>query len=105
MEQAAQTVSDIIASPIIPCTLEFLDRTTIRCVEDYAKIGLPLDCEALLLMETDGHHAAVDEEAAKMEEIARRNGALEIRVAKDQAEATRPATARRRAFSVTSTPH
>jgi glycolate oxidase len=99
MEQAAQAVSDIIASPIIPCTLEFLDRTTIRCVEDYAKIGLPLDCEALLLMETDGHPAAVAEEAANMEEIARRSGALEIRVAKDSAEAARLATARRSAFS------
>src|ERR1700749_1562420 len=87
MDQAAQAVSDIIAAQIIPCPLEFLDRTTIRCVEDYAKIGLPLDCEALLLMETDGHAAPVAEEAAKMEEFARRNGALEIRIAKDEAEA------------------
>jgi glycolate oxidase len=99
MDQAAQCVSDIIAAQIIPCTLEFLDRTTIHCVEDFAKVGLPLDCEALLLMETDGHPAVVAEEAAKMEEIARRNGALEVRVAKDDAEATKLASARRSAFS------
>ena len=99
MDQAAQCVSDIIAAHIIPCTLEFLDRTTIHCVEDFAKVGLPLDCEALLLMETDGHPAVVAEEAAKMEEIARKNGALEVRVAKDDAEATKLATARRSAFS------
>jgi glycolate oxidase len=99
MDAAAQCVSDIIAAQIIPCTLEFLDRTTIHCVEDFAKVGLPLDCEALLLMETDGHPAAVAEEAAKMEECARKNGALEVRVAKDDAEATKLATARRSAFS------
>jgi len=99
MDQAAQTVSDIIAAQIIPCTLEFLDRTTIHCVEDYAKVGLPLDCEALLLMETDGHPAAVAEEGAKMEELARKNGALAVRVAKDDAEGTKLATARRSAFS------
>ena len=99
MGQAAQTVSNIIAAQIIPCTLEFLDRTTIHCVEDFAKVGLPLDCEALLLMETDGHPAAVAEEAAKMEELARKNGAIEVRVAKDEAEATKLATARRSAFS------
>jgi glycolate oxidase len=99
MDQAAQTVSDIIAAQIIPCTLEFLDRTTIACVEDFARVGLPLDCEALLLMETDGHPAAVAEEAAKMEAIARKNGGLEVRVAKDAAEAARLATARRSAFS------
>ncbi|MBM3877624.1 MAG: FAD-binding protein [Verrucomicrobia bacterium] len=99
MDAAAQTVSDIIAAQIIPCTLEFLDRTTIHCVEDYAKVGLPLDCEALLLMETDGHPAAVDDEAAKMVELARKNGAMEVRVAKDDDEATKLAAARRSAFS------
>jgi glycolate oxidase len=99
MDQAAQTVSDIIAAQIIPCTLEFLDRTTIRCVEDFAKVGLPLDCEALLLMETDGHATAVAEEAAKMEGLARQNGAREVRVAQDDAEGVRLATARRSAFS------
>ena len=99
MDHAAQCVSDIIAAQIIPCTLEFLDRTTIHCVEDFAKVGLPLDCEALLLMETDGHPVVVGEEAAKMEEIARQNGALEVRVAKNDEEATKLATARRSAFS------
>ena len=99
MDHAAQTVSDIIAAQIIPCTLEFLDRTTIHCVEDFAKVGLPLDCEALLLMETDGPPAAVAEEAGKMEELARANGAKEVRVAKDDAEAAQLATARRSAFS------
>ena len=99
MDAAAQTVSDIIAAQIIPCTLEFLDRTTIHCVEDFAKVGLPLDCEALLLMETDGHAAAVEEEAAKTEELAKANGAMEVRVARDEAEAAQLATARRSAFS------
>ena len=99
MDQAAQTVSDIIAARIIPCTLEFLDRMTIHCVEDFAKVGLPLDCEALLLMETDGHPAAVADEASIMEELARKNSALEVRVAKDDAQSTRLATARRSAFS------
>jgi glycolate oxidase len=99
MDQAAQTVSDIIAAQIIPCTLEFLDRTTIRCVEEFAQIGLPLDCEALLLMETDGHPAVIEAEAAQMAEIARKNGSTEVRVAATDEEATRLASARRSAFS------
>ncbi|MBN9694082.1 MAG: FAD-binding protein [Verrucomicrobia bacterium] len=99
MDAAAQTVSDLIAAQVIPCTLEFLDRTTIRCVEDFARIGLPTDCEALLLMETDGHPAQVADEARIMEEIARKNGCREVRVAKDEAEANKLASARRSAFS------
>lgn len=99
MDQAAQTVSDIIAAQIIPCTLEFLDRTTIACVDDYARIGLPRDCEALLLMETDGHPAVVEEEASRMVEIARKNACVEVRVAQSDEEAAKLASARRTAFS------
>ena len=99
MDQAAEAVSAIIAAQIIPCTLEFLDRTTIHCVEDFAKIGLPLDCEALLLMETDGHAAVVAEEAERMEKICRKEGCIELRVAKNDAEAVKLAGARRSAFS------
>src|ERR1041385_8298660 len=95
MDHAAEAVSAIIAAQIIPCTLEFLDRTTVHCVEDYAKIGLPLDCEALLLIETDGHPSVVGEEAARMEKICRDKGCLEVRIAKTEEEALKLAGARR----------
>jgi len=99
MEQAAETVSAIIAHPIIPCTLEFLDKTTINCVEDYAHVGLPREAEAVLLMETDGHPAVIAEEAEIMAQLARQQGALEVRVAATVEEAQKLATARRSAFS------
>ena len=99
MDAAADTVSAIIAAKIIPCTLEFLDRITIKCVEDYAKIGLPLDAEAILLMETDGHPAVVAEQAQQMEQLARASGAVTVQVAANAEEAAKLATARRSAFS------
>ena len=99
IEDAAQTVSAIVAAHIIPCTLEFLDRMTAVCVEDYAHVGLPTDCEAVLLMETDGHPAVVADEAAQMEALARANGARDVRTARDEAEALQLASARRNAFS------
>jgi glycolate oxidase len=99
IEDAAQTVSAIVAAHIIPCTLEFLDRMTAICVEDFAHVGLPTDCEAVLLMETDGHPVVVAEEAAKMEALARANGARDVRTARDETEALQLAAARRNAFS------
>ena len=98
MTAAAETVSAIIAAKIIPCTLEFLDRTTIRCVEDYAKIGLP-DAEAILLMETDGHPVVVEDEAGKMINLAKTHHARDVRVAGSAEEADRLTAARRSAFS------
>ena len=99
MGAAAETISAIIAAKIIPCTLEFLDRATVACVEDYAKIGLPTDVEALVLMETDGHPAVVAEEAEAMMRIARACGAREVKAAADEREGAQLAAARRNAFS------
>ena len=99
MTAAAATVSAIIANKIIPCTLEFLDRTTIECVESHAKIGLPTDCAAVLLMEVDGHAAQVEEQTQQIAAIARQGGAREVRVAASAAEGLQLASARRTAFS------
>ncbi len=98
MDEAAATVSAIIANKIIPCTAEFMDRTTIKCVEDYAHIGLPLDCDAVLILESDGHPAAVDDEAKKMEELCKQHGARSVKLAADLDEATKLMTARRMAI-------
>jgi glycolate oxidase len=99
IEDAADTVSAIIAARIIPCTLEFLDQMTATCVEEFAHVGLPTDCAAVLLMETDGHPAAVADEAERMAAIAREHRAREVRLARDAAEALALASARRNAFS------
>lgn len=99
MEKAARTVSKIIEAPIIPCTLEFLDRRTCRCVEDFARVGLPTEAEAVVLMETDGHPEVVEAEGNRMAGIARENGALDVEVARDEAHALKLASARRSAFA------
>ena len=99
LDAAAEAVSAIIAAKVIPCTLEFLDRITAKCVEDYTHVGLPADAEAILLMETDGHPVVVEEEAQQMTVIARNHGAMAVQLAQSAAEAAQLATARRAAFS------
>lgn len=99
MDDAAATVSKIISSKIIPCTLEFIDQYTLQCVEDFAKIGLPTDCGAVLLMETDGFPAQVESETAQMKAIALEMRAREVRIAASEAEGIALASARRSAFA------
>jgi glycolate oxidase len=72
---------------------------TAACVEEYAHVGLPTDCAAVLLMETDGHPAAVGDEATQMEAIARAHRARDVRTARDEAEGLQLAAARRNAFA------
>ena len=96
---AGKTVSDIIASHIVPSMMEFLDNTTINCVEDYAKIGLPRKSEAILLIEVDGRGNEVQEDAEIIRSIAVKNNASALKGAADEAEANILKTARRTAFS------
>lgn len=99
MSDAAETISAIIRSKIVPCTLEFLDGVTARCVEDFAHVGLPTDVAAVLLMEVDGHPAQVEEQAEQIIAIAKKHHARDVRLAATEAEALNLATARRSAFS------
>jgi glycolate oxidase len=96
---AGESVSRIIAAKIIPSTMEIMDRATIGCVEDYVKIGLPREMAALLLIEVDGHPAAVAEEAEGVQKILREVKAADIQVAKDAEQAAGLAAARRTALS------
>jgi glycolate oxidase len=99
LSDSAETVSDIIASKITPAALEFLDNTTIRSVEEYAHLGLPTTIESLLLIEVDGRTAEVEEDAARIVDICKRHGALEIKIAGNEQEAIKLRTARKAAFS------
>jgi glycolate oxidase len=99
MNDAAEVVSALIAAHVIPATLEFLDNTTIRCVEDYAHIGLRTDLGALLLIEVDGQKDAVEAEAEKVLTVCREHRVVEVSIAADEAEAERMASARRTAFA------
>jgi glycolate oxidase len=99
LTDAAETVSEIIANHIIPCTVEFLDNTTIRAVESYAAIGLPLTASAILLLEVDGYEEVAVKEAKIIREICLRKGAVDVTLAADEEEALKLRTARRTAFS------
>ena len=102
LETSAEAVSAIIANRIIPATLEFLDQQTVKVVEDFAKIGLPTDVGAVLLIEQDGPPEVVERDMAKIEEICRATNAVDVQIAKTEAEAEALTSARRTALSALS---
>jgi glycolate oxidase len=98
-DEAAKTVSAIIAAKITPAMIEFLDNVTIRCVEEYAHLGLPVETEAMLLIEVDGRRAVVEEDARLITELCQRHQATSVKLAATDEEATRLKIARRSAFT------
>lgn len=81
IRDAAEAVSRIMAQPIIPCALEFMDGTAIDMVRNYSDLGLPAEAGALLMIEVDGPLAGIDASVAQVAKAARGSGCIAVDVA------------------------
>jgi len=85
-EAGGQCVADIIGAGIIPGGMEMMDKPAIHAAEDYVHAGYPLDVEALLIVELDGPEAEVAHLIERVEGIARKCGAVSVRVSQTKEE-------------------
>ena len=86
IEDASEAVSAIIATGIVPAALEMLDAVMIRAINEGTGAGYPKDAAAVLLIELDGPAAEVEAQGERAARICWARGALEVRVARDDAE-------------------
>ena len=98
IDDAGTTVSRIIASGFVPAALELMDKTIIKAVEAFAHLGLPLDAEAILLMDADGDTEVVERQAGLLADICKSQGAREVRVSSSESENEQLWVARRSQF-------
>jgi len=78
---AAAAVAAIMAQPVTPCALEFMDGSAIEMVRRFSDLGLPPDTGALLMIEVDGPAHCIDEAAQAVASAARVEGLREIHTA------------------------
>jgi glycolate oxidase len=98
VDDATNTISDIIGAGIIPGALEMLDQLILQAVEAAFHFGFPLDAGAVLIMEVDGLEAGLEEQAERIETIAKKNNAREVRRANTEAERLLLWKSRKQAF-------
>lgn len=98
VDDASQTVSDIIGAGVVPAALEMMDQLITAAVEEAYHFGFPLDAGAVLIVELDGLKDGVESQGEQVETICHRNGAKEVRVAQDDAERAAIWKCRKRAF-------
>ena len=98
VDDASRTVSDIIASGIVPGALEMMDQLITQAVEAAYHFGFPLDAGAVLIVELDGLAAGLEKQAGRVIEICKSNRAREVRLAKDDDERALLWKCRKRAF-------
>jgi glycolate oxidase len=98
VDNASQTVSDIISAGIVPGAMEMMDQLITQAIEAAYHFGFPLDAGAILIVELDGLAAGLERQTERVIEIARRNGAREVRTAKTDQERMDLWKCRKRAF-------
>jgi glycolate oxidase len=103
---AGETVSDIIASSVLPSKIEFVDNWTFEKFKGLLPPDILAKAQVILLIEVDGLPETVAAEAQQIVDICSKSSMGEVRVAKDQAEAERIWQARSAHFSdISSTTH
>nr|HET6903580.1 FAD-linked oxidase C-terminal domain-containing protein [Ktedonobacteraceae bacterium] len=86
MDDASNTVSDIIASGVIPAAIEMMDQLILQAVEADTHAGYPMDAAAVLLMETEGVRDSVTEQVAQIETVCHKHHARAVRIAANETE-------------------
>ena len=81
IESAAEAVSAIMAQPLTPCALEFIDGRAIEMIRNYSEADLPQQAGALLMIETDGPTSQLEHAVETLSRTATNPGLLEIHTA------------------------
>jgi D-lactate dehydrogenase len=93
---ACAAVVRIMARPVVPCALEFMDSRSIEAIREYGGAeGLPEGTRAVLMVEADGDHDDVPRQIAALEQALAGAGMLEIQSGFAAADIKRLWTARK----------
>jgi glycolate oxidase len=98
IESAGAAVAAVIASGIIPAGLELMDKRMTAAAEAFVHAGYDLDAAAILLCESDGTEAEVEEEIGRMTAVLQNGGATRIEISTSEMQRLRFWSGRKNAF-------
>ncbi len=78
IESAARAIARIMAQPVIPCALEFMDSGAIEMVRTYSKAELPRQAGAMLMIEVDGPRNCLKDAAEAVMAAANGPGCVQL---------------------------
>jgi glycolate oxidase len=96
---AGDAVSEIVGAGIVPGAIEMMDRLSIKAAEQATGAGYRLDAGAALLVELDGPREECTSRFEHLIALCARAGAMDVRVALDDAERELLWKARKAAFA------
>ncbi len=98
IDDASNTVSEIISSGVIPAAIEMMDQLILQAIEADSQAGYPMDAAAVLLIEVEGLAEDVKTQTTTILQICEKHHARSIRVADLAEERQRFWAGRKNAF-------
>ena len=86
VDAATRAIARIMAQPMNPCALEFMDANAIDMIRQYSNVELPTGAGALLMIEVDGPLSGLDAAAECIAQAAQVEGLLDFSIARDAKE-------------------
>ncbi|AOU99770.1 dimethylmenaquinone methyltransferase [Acidihalobacter yilgarnensis] len=86
LDSAARAIAAIMAQPVVPCALEFIDGSAIEMIRSHSRAELPQGAGALLMIEVDGPPTSLEEAVGEIMRAAKVSGCLSVKIATTQAE-------------------
>lgn len=101
VENATNSVTNMIDKNICPSTIDFMNKNTLQTVEKFYPCGLLTNKESALIIEVDGFEISMDTQIARLETVLRLSGASEVIISHTKEEQEKLWTARRSSFGAT----
>ncbi|MBD3670908.1 MAG: FAD-binding protein [Gammaproteobacteria bacterium] len=86
IDSAARAVSAIMAQPVVPYALEFIDGNAIHMIRDYSDAYLPDGAAALLMVEVDGRQSELEGAVEAIRQASQNEGRIEFNAPQGEAE-------------------
>ena len=86
VSSAARAIARVMAQPITPCALEFLDANALKLARRHTPLDLPENPGALLMIEVDGLEAGIDAAVDRVMAACQVDGLLDLAAARDAQE-------------------
>ena len=86
INSATKAVANLMAQPLTPCALEFIDNKAIEMIRSYSKADLPTNAGALLMIEIDGQPDFMPQAIEKIKQSASNDGLVSFIAAETEEE-------------------
>lgn len=84
IEHAITTVDKITTEHIFPAAIDFMDKNSMKTVEEFSHCGLKTENECMLIIDLDGVEASMNNQVEKVTKFLNQNNAIGVQVSNQE---------------------